>query len=76
MVLPNDVEDVHELAFVGVNALDLDVENGVGVNVNVVVAFDVFGEADFAEVLDFAQFAEDTGIVDSLVEEVELLGVA
>lgn len=75
VVLPNDVEDVHQLAFVGVNALDLDIENGVGINVNAVVLFDVLGKADFANVLDFAKSFENALIVDGFIEKVELFGV-
>ena len=74
-VLPNDVKNIHKLTFVGVNTLNLNVENGIGVKVNVIVRFDIIGKILFAKKFNVGDRAEKFGVVDVFVKKVKLFRV-
>jgi hypothetical protein len=62
------VEDVQELALVFVEALDLDVEDGVRVDLDAVVLEDVLGEPDLVDALDALEAAEEVLVGLELLE--------
>ena len=75
-VLPNDVKNIHKLTFVGVNTLNLNVENGIGVKVNVIVRFDVMGKILFAKKFNVGKRAEKFRVVNVFVKKVKLFWVS
>ena len=58
----DDVEDIEQLALVLVDALDLDVEEGIDIEADAAFFFDEIGQALLVGALDFAPF-----LVESLV---------
>ena len=48
----HDVQDIQQLTFILMQALDLHIENGPGVHGNTVVLLNVFGKAHLVTVLD------------------------
>ena len=73
MVLVHDVQDVHELALVRVDALDLDIEDAVRIDIDAIVLLDVLRQSFLAQVLDGAEFLEERLVLNIIVEQVELL---
>ena len=73
MVLVHDVQDVHELTLVRVDALDLDIEDAVRIDIDAVVLLDVLRQSFLAQVLDGAEFLEERLVLNIIVEQVELL---
>ena len=70
------MEGVHELTFIGVNALNLDIENGIGVESDALMFFNELGEGGFTDKFNFVEFLLNLAIVDGFVKEVELFGVS
>ena len=54
------------------DSLNLNVENRIRVNLNVIVFLDVFGKSHFANMFNLAEFFQNFGIVNRLVEKVKL----
>ena len=75
-VLPNDVKNIHKLTFVGVNTLNLNVENGIGVKVNVIVRFDIIGKILFAKKFNVGKRAKKFRVVNVFVKKVKLFWVS
>mmetsp|Transcript_41521 Transcript_41521/g.96930 ORF Transcript_41521/g.96930 Transcript_41521/m.96930 type:complete len:774 (+) Transcript_41521:686-3007(+) len=71
VVAVDDLKDVEELALVLVDALDLDVKHGVGVDVDVHRLLDVLGEALLVLELRLHQLVENLVVRLKLVEAVE-----
>ena len=55
------------------DALDLDVEDAVRIDIDAIVLFDVLRESFLAQVLDGAELLEERLILYVVVEQVELL---
>ena len=55
------------------DALDLDVEDAVRIDIDAIVLFDVLRECFLAQMLDGAELLEERLILDVVVEQVELL---
>ena len=70
-----DVQGVHVLALVLVQALDLHVEDGVGVHHVALDLLQVGGQALFVAVLDLAHLLQHLGVVPVLHQVRELAGV-
>ena len=73
MVLVHDVQDIHELALVGMDALDLNIENRIGIHANPVVLLDISGERSLAELLDLLKFGKERLVVYHVVQDIHLL---
>ena len=58
------------------DALDLDVEDAVRIDIDAIVLFDVLRECFLAQMLDGAELLEERLILDVVVEQVELLRMA
>ena len=55
------------------DALDLDVEDAVRIDIDAIVLFDVLRESFLAQVLDGAELLKERLILNVVVEQVELL---
>ena len=70
------MQDVHQLALVGVDALHLDVKHGVRVQAHAVVRLNVACQSLTAQMLDFHQTLAEMRILDKGMQSVHLLRVA
>ena len=75
VVLPNDVKNIHKLAFVRVNTLNLNVENRIWVKVNGVMKKDIIGKIMFAKKFNVGKRAKKFRVVDVFVKKVKLFRV-
>ena len=76
MVAVHDVQNVHQLALVRVNALDLNVEHRIRSDLYPVVLLDVTGKALAAQVLDLHQLFEEVLVLNARIQSVHLLRMA
>ena len=67
-----DVQRVHELALVFVQALDLGVKDGVRVDLHALALGDPVGEVALVRGLDLAQFAQHLRVVDMRTQLLQL----
>ena len=74
-VLLDDVQGVHLLALVLVEALDLDVKDGLGVHLHVLALLQDLGQLLLVVVLDVQHGAEHLGVPDEGGEVLQLAGV-
>ncbi len=75
MVERDDVQHVEVLALVLVDALDLDVEHPVRVQLDTGHRVDVLGQARFVGALDVAPLLPEGGIVDELLQPAQPLQI-
>ena len=69
------LHDVHELALVGVEALNLNIEDGVGINDQAGFGLNVGGQAFLVGALGGTHGLQELGIVLKLLELLQLKGV-
>ena len=68
MVEVHDMQDVHELALVRMDALDLDIEDHVGIDEDAAVRVDIIGKLDLPEALDLRKFRQKRFVRHMIVE--------
>ena len=75
MIAVHDVQNIHQLPLVGVDALDLDVEHGIRVQLHAVVPLNVSRKALAAQMLDLHELLEEVLILNMIMQAVHLLRV-
>ena len=68
------MQDVHDLALVRVDALDLDIEDHVGIDEDAAVRVDIVGKIDLPEAFDLRKFRQKRFVRHMIVEVRELIG--
>ena len=68
------MQDVHDLALVRVDALDLDIEDHVGIDEDAAVRVDIVGKIDLSEAFDLRKFRQKRFVRHMIVEVRELIG--
>ena len=74
-ILVNDVEDIHKLAFIGMDTFNLDIEEGVRVGRDILLSFNEIGEGDFTDNFNILEILEEGFIGGDFVKEFELFRV-
>ena len=68
MVLVHDMHDIHQLALVGMNALDLNVKECVQIDGNAMLITDKLCKSLLANMLDLTKLLEEGTVICIFVE--------
>ena len=72
MIAVHDVQNVHQLPLIGVNALHLNVEHRIRVNLDAVVLFDVVCKSFAPHMLNLHQLLKETLILHMFMQRIHL----